>query len=118
MIGDNLSPVLIVGAERSGTNLLRALLGMHSMIASPPPAGIVDALAGIQLRYFPLDHQPYLAELIDDVIALTKTHLNPWDIDLDSGVVKARVKNPKFWEVFRVVNEIFAERHGRSCWCS
>jgi hypothetical protein len=118
-MSDNVFPaVVIVGSERSGTNLLRALLGTHSKIASPPPAGIIDALGGLQFRYFPSGQPAYLSELIDDVVALTKTHLNPWDIDLDSKVIKAKVKNASFWEVFRVANEIYAEEHGRPCWCS
>jgi len=118
-MSDNfLLPIVIVGSERSGTNLLRALLSTHSKIASPPPAGFINALGGIQLRYFPGGHPACLSELIDDVVALTKTHLNPWDIDLDSKVIEVRVKEPSLWEVFRVVNEIYAEECGRPCWCS
>lgn len=118
-MGDRfLPPIVILGSERSGTNLLRALLSTHSKITSPPPAGFVDALGGIQSRYFPSGHSPYLSELVDDVVALTKTHLNPWDIDLDSEVIKAKVKNASFWEIFRVVNEIYADKIGRPCWCS
>ncbi len=113
-----LPPVLIVGSERSGTNLLRALLSTHSKIASPPPAGIIDALGGIQSRYFPCGHPPHLSELIADVVTLTKTHLNPWDVDLDSKAIRAKVNGASLWEVFRVVNEIYAEQHGRGCWCS
>lgn len=113
-----LPPVVIVGSERSGTNLLRAILSSHSKIASPPPAGIIDALAGIQSRYFPGGHPACLSDLIDDVVAMTKTHLNPWAIDLDTKVIRGRVNNASFWEVFRVVNEMYAERSGRGCWCS
>ena len=113
-----LPPIMILGSERSGTNLLRALLSTHSKIASPPPAGFIDALGGIQSRYFPSGRSSYLSELIDDVVVLTKTHLNPWDIDLNSEVIKAKLKNASLWEVFRVVNEIYAEEYGRPCWCS
>jgi hypothetical protein len=70
--------------------------------ASPPPAGFIDALAGIQLRYFPIGQPAHLSELIDDFITLTKTHLNPWDIRLDSGTIKAKVTNASFWEVLEL----------------
>ena len=113
-----LSPCLILGAERSGTNLLRALLSTHSQIASPPPAGFIEVLGGIQSRYFPIGHPSYLSELIDDVILHTKTHHNPWDIELDPDVIKAKLKEASLWDVFRVVNEIYAGEYERSCWCS
>ena len=113
-----LPPVVIVGSERSGTNLLRALLSTHSKIASPPPAGFIDALGGIQFRYFPSGRPARLSELIDDVVALTKTHLNPWDIHLDSEAIKTKLKKASLWDVFRVVNESYAKEYGRPCWCS
>jgi len=75
-------------------------------------------LGGIQSRYFPNSRPSYLSELIDDVVVLTKTHLNPWDIDLNSEVIKAKLKNASLWEVFRVVNEIYAEKYQRPYWCS
>ena len=116
--GATCSPVLIVGSERSGTNLLRALLCTHSKIASPPPAGFIDALAGIQSRYFPGGGTEYLSELIEDFVSLTKTHLNPWRIHLDSKSIRQRAKGGSFWDVFRIVNEIYAEQCERPCWCS
>lgn len=109
---------MILGSERSGTNLLRALLSTHSKIASPPPAGFIDALGGIQSRYFPSGRSSYLSELINDVVMLTTTHLNPWDIDLDLEIIKGRMKNSSLWEVFRVVNEIYADEYGCPYWCS
>ena len=111
-------PVLILGSERSGTNLLRALLSAHSKIASPPPAGFVDPLVDIQARYSLNGQASRLTELIKDVITLTKTHHNPWDVDLDLGVIKSRLKNDSLYDVFRVVNEIYAEEFGCRCWCS
>ncbi|CAH1385737.1 sulfotransferase family protein [Candidatus Nitrotoga sp. M5] len=113
-----LSPIMILGSERSGTNLLRALLSTHSKIASPPPAGFIDALGELQARYFPNGEPHYLSDLIDDVVVLTTTHHNPWNIDLNAEVVKEKLNNASLWEIFRVVNEIYAEEYRRPCWCS
>lgn len=112
------SPIMILGSERSGTNLLRALLDTHSKIASPPPAGFVDALASISSRYFPNGHPAHLTQLINDVITLTRTHHNPWNVALELDEIKARVQNDSIYDVFRVVNEIYAEKSSCSCWCS
>lgn len=118
MNNKDISPVLILGSERSGTNLLRALLSTHSQIASPPPAGFIEILGGIQSRYFPVGCPPYLNELIADVILHTKTHHNPWDIELNPDVIKARLNELTLWDIFRVVNEIYAEKFECRCWCS
>jgi len=110
--------ILILGSERSGTNLLRALLSSHSKIASPPPAGFVDALGGIQDSYQKNNNSFNLSELIDDVIKLTTTHHNPWDITLNSKEITERLQSSTLWDVFRVVNEIYAEQHKKTNWCS
>lgn len=36
--------IFLIGSERSGTNLLRVLLGNHSRISAPPPIHILDLL--------------------------------------------------------------------------
>jgi len=34
--------IFLIGSERSGTNLLRVLLGNHSRISAPPPIHLLD----------------------------------------------------------------------------
>ena len=111
-------PIILLGSERSGTNLLRALLSTHSKIASPPPCGILDTLAAHQFRYTPLTGTAYMSELIEDVITLTKTHMNPWDVEINQQLVKERIEMPSFWEVFRIINEIYADESNCLYWFS
>ncbi len=111
-------PIVILGYERSGTNLLRVLLNSHSKISSPPPAGFIEVLGGIQERYFPLNQPPYLEELIDDIILCTQTHLNPWDIELNPQMIMAMLKTDSFWEIVNVINLIYADKTECSTWCS
>ena len=52
-MSDNFLPaIVIVGSERSGTNLLRALLSTHSRIASPPPAGFIERVGRDSIALF------------------------------------------------------------------
>jgi len=112
------TPIILLSSERSGTNLLRALVSSHSAVASPPPCSIVDVLADIHYRYFPPDQAPHLADLVEDAITLTKSHLNPWDIDLTPQIILEKLGSASFWDLFRVINEMYAEKSGRPFWFS
>lgn len=112
------TPIVLLGSERSGTNLLRALLSTHSEIASPPPCGILDTLAENQYRYLSPLHPDHMLELIEDVIILTQTHMNPWDIELNTKAINERINLPSFWGLFKVINEIYADSKRAKFWFS
>ena len=109
-------PIILLASERSGTNLLRALVSSHSAVASPPPCSIVDVLANYQFQYFPPSQPPRIRELVEDAITLTQSHLNPWDMDLTPEMVMERMNQASFWDVFRVINELYSEKSGKSFW--
>jgi len=112
------TPIILLGSERSGTNLLRALLSTHSKIASPPPCGILDTLAQQQFRYLSPLHPTHIPELIEDVITLIQTHMNPWDLELKVESVIDKMATPSFWALFTAINEIYAEHHDCPFWFS
>lgn len=112
------TPIILLSSERTGTNLLRALLSTHSEIASPPPCGIVDTLAQHQFRYLSPLQPNHMSDLIEDVITLTQTHMNPWDVDLKPRIINDRMDSPSFWGLFKTVNEIYAEHHNCPFWFS
>jgi len=112
------TPIILLSSERSGTNLLRALLSTHSEIASPPPCGMLDVLAENQFKYLSPMHSTHMPELIEEAITLTQTHMNPWGIELKEEIVNKRIGSPSFWGLFSTINEIYAEHHGCSFWFS
>lgn len=112
------TPVILLSSERSGTNLLRALLSTHSDIASPPPCGILDTLAQHQFRYLSPIQSTYMPELIEDMITLTQIHMNPWGIELNAERVGEKIETPSFWSLFSTMNELYAEQQGCSFWFS
>jgi len=112
------TPVMLLSSERSGTNLLRALVSSHPAVASPPPCSIVDVMAGYHFQYFPPNKPPYLEELLEDAIALTKSHLNPWEVTLTPQMVVKKMQQMSFWDLFRALNEVYAGQYGLTCWLS
>lgn len=99
--------ILLRATERSGTNLLRAIMSNHSQISSPPPFSMIDVMGASCHKY-----------LGDDAIKLTQAHLNPWENEYSRDDVKLKVGNHSFWEVFRVLNELYAESEHKQYWSS
>lgn len=114
-----MTPVFLIASERSGTNLLRAILSAHTRIKSPPPSGIVHTLHPNLEAYFPLNAPCPCPELLaQDAITLTKTHLNPWDIELDPAKLLKRAQPLSLWSLFGALHDCYAEAHGVQVWLS
>jgi len=112
------SPIILLASERSGTNLLRAILSSHPDIASPPPTGIMDILPSLVSNYLPFCEPRHLDILIEDVIALAMTHMNPWDIPLSQKRLLEMIDQPSLWSIFGAMNSLYAESKGCSHWFS
>ncbi len=74
-----MSTLIILGSERSGTNLLRSLLSAHSQIASPPPAPVMSYFQDrAHVYYLQKDHPIPLLEDIRKLLSLKDTPFS-WD---------------------------------------
>lgn len=109
-------PVVLLSSERSGSNLLRVLLDGHSEVSAPPPAGHVLRVLGPLLHLYSDEGGLRIDELVDDAIALTRCHGQPWEIELDRDRVLKRLRAPTLWEVFRALYELHAEAEGAGLW--
>lgn len=117
-VASNITPIILCASERSGTNLLRAMMSTHSNVVAPPPCSLIDVLPHQAMTYFPLRGKPHIEELVDDVLLLTQSHLNAWDIEIAPEQVIEKMGNNSFWALFQALNEIFAESAGASHWFS
>lgn len=114
----NCVPIILLASERSGTNLLRVMVSSHSKVSSPPPAGIVGALAYRVYNYLSPFNPAHEKELIEDAITFTKIHLNPWEININPQDVRKRLSSVSFWQIFKSLNDIYAEEEGNAFWFS
>lgn len=115
---DSSIPILLLASERSGTNLLRAIISSHSEIASPSPFSMVDALARDYYKYATSNDQFHINELIEDAITLTQVHLNPWSRKYKIEEVKEKLSTNSFWDVFRGLNELYTQSEEKIHWFS
>lgn len=114
-----IKPIILLGTERSGTNLLRRTLDAHSQIASPPPSGLLANMVPYRHKYLNGNIQNGMESWVLAALALLDTHPSNWEIKLSAEEVLARIGGERsHWKLFQILNEIYAEKHHASYWLS
>lgn len=114
----NNHPIFIVGASRSGTTLLAAMLNAHSRIACGPESQILNKIKPRQLKKILADiYWPRLA-----VDALSKITIAEEPVLSAFSLQKAEVENalqrkpPGTGALFEAVAGLYAEKQGKPRW--
>jgi len=110
--------ILMVGEQRSGSNLLRLILNSSSEIAAPHPPHILQNLMPLMSDYGNLSDESTMNRLVDDVCRLVEHNPVAWDgIDrFNRDEVRSLCKENSLVAVFSAVMEIYAQRHNASAW--
>ena len=78
----NDSPIIILGSERSGTNLLRHLLSNHSRLAGPVSPHFIEVFFHISHFYDDLHQLENLELLYGDMLKLANHPYHDWQLNL------------------------------------
>jgi len=76
-------PIFIMSSERSGSNLLRVLLGNHSHIAAPRALQLLATFRNSIPRYGPLDRKENMRMLFEDCLSLANHPYHAWNVSFD-----------------------------------
>ena len=110
-------PVLMIGTQRSGSNLLRLMLNQIEQLAAPHPPHILQRLMPLQGCYGDLSSSEAFANLVDDVCRLVELNPVAWDgVTLDRQDVASRCRAHSTVAVFNAVYDILAETWGADTW--
>lgn len=110
--------ILMVGEQRSGSNLLRLILNTSPQIAAPHPPHVLQNLMPLMPDYGNLADEKIMSRLIDDVCRLVENNPVPWDgiHNFDRNQVRSLCHENSLVAVFDAVMQIYAQRHQASAW--
>ncbi len=109
---------MIVGTQRSGSNLLRLMLNQLPEIEAPHPPHLLTVFTPLLSVYGDLSNVANFKSLVEDVVAYISVNPVPWfGVSLNAGEVLGRVSENTLADVFRVVYEIKAEAKNARYWC-
>lgn len=101
-------PILIIGTERSGSNLLRLVLDAHTRIAVPHPPHFMRYLSGI-----PYDGD--VDAMVGDAMSLLRDHIHPWPHVIDRAAV-TEAAGPSLFGVVAAVYDQYRVAEGAARW--
>ncbi len=110
-------PILMIGTQRSGSNLLRLMLNQLPGIAAPHPPHILQRMMPLAPSYGDLNQDKNFAQLVDDVCRLVELNPVPWEgVVLDRADVARRCRARSVVAVFGAVYDVLAETQGAQTW--
>ena len=103
--------IFLLGSERSGTNLLRVLLGNHSRVCAPPPIHLLDVFHRRPRWYFP--HSPARRAYLADAVNRYVNHaFCGWETDVSKALSAPDFLPTSFIDVLDQVYRAKAEAEG------
>ncbi|MEU3861036.1 sulfotransferase [Streptomyces sp. NPDC028722] len=108
-------PILLIGTERSGSNLLRLILDAHSRISVPHPPHFVRYFSPVLPAYGDLALERNRRMLVGDALALLDRHIHPWPHAIDADRVVATA-TPTLFGVVAAIYDQYRLAEGKARW--
>ncbi|PQJ33266.1 hypothetical protein BSZ35_00420 [Salinibacter sp. 10B] len=113
-----MTSLFIMSSERSGSNLLRMMLGAHSRLAAPPPPHMWRHLTEALPQYGPLTRDANFQRLVEDAVTMTQqsyAHLT-WKYHFSPEQIRAESSAPTLTSVISTLYEAYAREENAAGW--
>jgi hypothetical protein len=118
LMANKIGSILIIGTQRSGSNLLRIMMNQLKSIEAPHPPHILLTFSPLMNSYGDLTVESNFRLLIDDVAKFVEANPVKWvHMEFDREKIRSHCKSNSLVEVFKAIYEIKAEMKGASYWC-
>lgn len=113
-----MTPVFMIGTQRSGSNLLRLMINQLDQIASPHPPHIMERMHPLLDCYGDLNDDHNFEQLVDDVCKLVELNPVVWEmLELDREDIARRCKQRSLIAVHAAIYDTYAEAQNARTWC-
>lgn len=113
-----MTPVFMIGTQRSGSNLLRLMLNQLNDIASPHPPHILERMFPLIKYYGSFEIDKNYMQLVDDVCRLVELNPVEWTgMQLDREAIALRAKSRSLLGVYAAIHDIYSESQSAKTWC-
>lgn len=110
--------VLMIGTQRSGSNLMRLMLNQIQTVVAPHPPHILQRVMPLLPTYGDLSDPAAFKLLVDDVCQLVELNPVPWEgVVLDREDIAARCTQNSLVAVFSAIYDVLADTRGAETWC-
>ncbi len=111
-------PVIMIGTQRSGSNLLRLILNQIPTLVAPHPPHILQRFSPLLSCYKDLKETICFELLIEHVSQLVELNPVPWTgVDLNRKDIFNRCQERSLIAIFKSIYDIYAESKGVKNWC-
>ncbi len=113
-----IQPILIIGTQRSGSNLLRLMLNQLPEIDAPHPPHLLQVFFPLLPLYGDLNEAGNYRALIADVCRYIEVNPVRWtNAELNADTIFNRCRHRTLIELYKVVYELKAEKSNAKYWC-
>lgn len=110
--------IFIIASERSGTNLLRTLLGNHKNIHAPIAPHFLSFFVPILKYYAPLSKEENIKRLINDFLANANHIFNDWQLNISTEQFYQKYHPISFLDIFDSIYKEKTLQASKQSYCS
>lgn len=115
---NKIGSILIIGTQRSGSNLLRIMLNQLTSIEAPHPPHLLFVFSPLLPQYGELKEEANFMRLIDDVASFVEANPVKWgNMDFDRKKIRQHCNGNSLVQIFKAIYEVKAERKAADYWC-
>lgn len=110
--------LLIIGTQRSGSNMLRLMFNQCDEVVAPHPPHILQLFFPLLPLYGNLGKEENFLLLLSDICEYVLANPVPWEINsFNVNEIATECKNKSLVSIYAAIHDVYAKHQSASTWC-